>query len=154
MAQIVDFRTVEKGFSTVSAAESAISGIGNAGKFATSIQGGIGWVSMNIGGVVTSIPDLRATTVSLQEQINALSAGGVAAYFRLWEGGEDGPIYGYQALRARETTSGLAVYQSIQAENQNHDPLEPDSEWWQQIAIGATIVGDMFEWLNQNKAQA
>ncbi|MES2202050.1 MAG: hypothetical protein V4498_07360 [candidate division FCPU426 bacterium] len=158
MALNVDFRVIEKGFDTVAAAEASITGIENKGKFVTSLQGGIAWYSLNINGVVSSIPDLRATAQDLQDQINALISGGTTINFRTWtSGGGTGPDGTYNAgdLRLYNTGGGPIMYQS-QSDGNDHTPDSggDSDDWWKPIAEGVFMVGDLIEWLSKTKANA
>ncbi len=158
MAENVDFRTVGKGFSTRAAAESSITGAENAGKFAIANEGGIRWIALNVAGAVGSIPDLRATTQDLQDQINAIISGGTTVNFRTFVLGEgSGPDGTYNAgdLRLYNSGGGPIMYQS-QTDGNDHTPDSggDSDDWWKPIAEGVFMVGDLIEWLSKTKANA
>ncbi len=148
----VDFRFLNKGFTTKAALLSALSGAGNAGKAGFAIEGTIITFAANSDGTVQSFSNVDATLLNLQEQINSLSQGGTLVNFRYWN---DDQTYGAGDIRAYYFAEGdLRIYQSQQPDNTSHAPGGDDGYWWLELAAGATVVGDLFEWLSKTKANA
>lgn len=139
--QNVDLRTVNKGYATVAAAETALSGIDNAGKFAITNQGGIRWVSLNIAGNVGSIPDLRAALATLQAQVDAISSGitgqVVQSLYKAW--GVFGTPYGQFDFVYTMDGSNPVIWMSDFDDN-NDDPSDPAQTKWETMPLDTALT--------------